>query len=245
MLLNYKEINQVVVAPKTTKLQSEQPPTLVPSPPAFDVYYAQNKFTNERVVVKVMKDFKSRPSDFQQCVMLQINNQIQLQQLSRSRDMVHKVSYKIVNNNLYVSSLACQDSLKQCIDRIQFAKNKSSHSTPVWPNIEPDCDDYIDTYDALRSLPVPEKLHTYIVLLIIHDCLKILKMLAFVRPHDAINFTTDNLLVKDGRILLSDAYLSKQRLKRELQVVAHKKIEMVSDMGGFMPDSYSKKLWQL
>lgn len=115
----------------------------------------------------------------------------------------------------------------------------------MWPTIEPDADDYIDTYDALRSLQIPEKFHTYLILIIIHDCLKILKILAYLRPHDAINFTTENLLVKDGRILLSDAYLSKQKIKRELQVQANKKIEIVGDMGGLMPESYSKKLWQL
>ena len=29
--------------------------------PAFDVYTAQNKYTKERVVLKVIKDFKIRP----------------------------------------------------------------------------------------------------------------------------------------------------------------------------------------
>lgn len=61
-----------------------------------------------------------------------------------------------------------------------------------------------------------DKLKTYIVLILIHDCLKILKMLALYRPNDAICFTRDNLLLKDGHVILSDAYLSKAKLRREI-----------------------------
>lgn len=113
----------MVVAPKTQppaepSSQAAQQRQAASTQPAFDVYYAENKFTKERVVVKVIKDFKSRPSEFQQCVMLQINNQIQLQQLPKASALIQKISYTIVNNNLYVSSLQCTDSLRQCIDRI-------------------------------------------------------------------------------------------------------------------------------
>jgi len=43
-------------------------------------------------------------------------------------------------------------------------------------------------------------------------------MLALYRPSDAICFTVDNLLIKNGSVILSDAYLSKAKLKREIML---------------------------
>ena len=60
-------------------------------------------------------------------------------------------------------------------------------------------------------------------MVIMHDCLKILKMLALHKPLDAICFTVDNLLIKDGHVILSDAYLSKNNLKREIRLLSDKK----------------------
>jgi len=74
------------------------------------------------------------------------------------------------------------------------------------------------------------------VFVLIHDCLKILKMLALNRPNDAICFTVDNLLIKDGHVILSDAYLSKAKLKREIQLLTNKDL---------VQESYTQKLWQL
>lgn len=90
-------------------------------------------------------------------------------------------------------------------------------------------EEYLDTGDALKALQLQERLKTYIVLLLVHDCLKILKMLALLRPNDAICFTVDNLLIKDGHVILSDPYLSKAKLKREIQLLNNKKMEFVSD----------------
>ncbi len=42
--------------------------------PTFDVYFAQNKLTKERVVVKVIKDFKQRPNEFKDCLLMQLSN---------------------------------------------------------------------------------------------------------------------------------------------------------------------------
>jgi hypothetical protein len=53
-------------------------------------------------------------------------------------------------------------------------------------------------------------------LVLVHDCLKILKMLALLRPNDAICFSVDNLLLKNGHLILSDAFISKSKLKREI-----------------------------
>lgn len=63
--------------------------------------------------------------------------------------------------------------------------------------------------DALNALQGSERMKTYIVLVIVHDCLKILKLLALHKPLDAICFSIDNLLIKDGHVILADAYLSK------------------------------------
>lgn len=79
--------------------------------PCFDVYTAQNKFTKARVVVKVIKDFKTRPSEFKACLMLQLSHSLQLQQLSKAKNLL-AISYSIVNNNLYVVSEHCVESLR-------------------------------------------------------------------------------------------------------------------------------------
>jgi len=50
----------------------------------------------------------------------------------------------------------------------------------------------------------------------VHDCLKILKNLALHRPLEATCFTLDNLLYKDGVLKISDVYLSKVKMKKEI-----------------------------
>jgi hypothetical protein len=77
-------------------------------------------------------------------------------------------------------------------------------------------DEYIDTGDALKALTMADRYKTFIVLVLVHDCLKILKMLALLRPNDAICFSVDNLLLKNGHLILSDAFISKSKLKREI-----------------------------
>ena len=66
--------------------------------------------------------------------------------------------------------------------------------------------------------------HDFIyILLTIHDCLKILKTLALHRPTEATCFSLENLLYKDGQIKLSDVYLSKAKMKKEIQFIRNKK----------------------
>jgi hypothetical protein len=74
----------------------------------------------------------------------------------------------------------------------------------------------MDTGDALKALSMTDRYKTFIVLILVHDCLKILKMLALLRPNDAICFSVDNLLLKNGHLILSDAFISKAKLKREI-----------------------------
>lgn len=47
--------------------------------PCFDVFFAENKFTGERCVVKLVKDFKSRPYEFKECIKRQLTNSLNLQ----------------------------------------------------------------------------------------------------------------------------------------------------------------------
>jgi hypothetical protein len=46
-------------------------------------------------------------------------------------------------------------------------------------------------------------------MLIVHDCLRILKYLSLTAPTEALLFSEENLLIKEGRVKLSDPFLSK------------------------------------
>lgn len=129
--------------------------------------------------------------------------------MNKAKNLVQIISYSLVDKNLYIVSGLCCETLRQRIERLQ------SHQVKDQTKIC-DQDDYVDTGDALKALITTDRFKTYVVLVLIHDCLKILKMLALYRPNDAICFTVDNLLIKDGHVILSDAYLSKAKLKREI-----------------------------
>ena len=74
----------------------------------------------------------------------------------------------------------------------------------------------------------------------IHDCLKILKTLALHRPTEAICFSLDNLLYKDGQIRLSDVYLSKARMKKEIQTLRNKSLsKLTGELEEIVPESYT------
>ena len=53
-------------------------------------------------------------------------------------------------------------------------------------------------------------------MLIIHDCLKILKHLALFHPFEQLHFDVNNLMLKDGRVKMADAYLRRKKLAYEL-----------------------------
>lgn len=107
MLLNYNHVNQVVMAAKEAKPAAEPKP---PKMAHFDVYTAEHKFTKERVLVKVLKDFKQKPEYFKQQILKALTKQIVLQQSSKG--IVHALTYTMANNNLYISSEACLESLR-------------------------------------------------------------------------------------------------------------------------------------
>jgi len=110
----------------------------------------------------------------------------------------------VINNNLYIVSEQCNESLKSRLQRSVVGHNNITR-----------VQDLYDPLDALNAQTNTERRTTYIVLLIIHDCLRILKFLSLNRPLDSIFFSSDNLLIKDGHVKLSDSYFSRSKLKRE------------------------------
>ena len=53
-------------------------------------------------------------------------------------------------------------------------------------------------------------------MLIIHDCLKILKILCKHSPLEAVYMGIDNLYLQNGRVKLCDPFLSRSNLLKEL-----------------------------
>jgi hypothetical protein len=51
-------------------------------------------------------------------------------------------------------------------------------------------------------------------LVVIHDCLKILKTLALHRPNEATCFSLDNLYLKEGTLKIADIYISKTKVRK-------------------------------
>lgn len=54
------------------------------------------------------------------------------------------------------------------------------------------------------------------LLVIIHDCLRILKYLGKNQPYQQLYFGVNNLYIRDGRVCFSDPYISRQNLVKEL-----------------------------
>ena len=72
--------------------------------PPIEGYTGKHKYSTKREFIKVIKDFKSRPEDFQHCVIRNIHKSFQLQE---SKCFVKVLKYLIANNNLYVVSEQC------------------------------------------------------------------------------------------------------------------------------------------
>jgi hypothetical protein len=88
--------------------------------------------------------------------------------------------------------------------------------------------------------------YSIFILITIHDCLKILKTLALHRPTEATCFSLDNLLFKDGQVRLSDVYLNKAKVKKEILILRNKNhSKLTADLEDIVPESYTQKLWQL
>ena len=56
----------------------------------------------------------------------------------------------------------------------------------------------------------------FVVLLIIHDCLKILKVWSRANPLEAVYLGIDNLYLSNGKVCLCDPFLNRTKLLQEL-----------------------------
>ena len=52
----------------------------------------------------------------------------------------------------------------------------------------------------------------FVVMLIIHDCLRILKILSRANPLEPVYLGIDNLYLKNGKVRLADPFLNRTRL---------------------------------
>ena len=56
----------------------------------------------------------------------------------------------------------------------------------------------------------------FVVMLIIHDCLRLLKTLSRSNPTEPVYLGMDNLYLMNGRVRLCDPFLNRTRLLQEL-----------------------------
>jgi len=97
-------------------------------------------------------------------------------------------------------------------------------------------------------------------MLVVHDCLKILKYLSLNRPLEEKLFGLDNLLFQDGRLKMSDPYLSRKHLRNEISSIKRAKFNefqgiappqdllsstIMGDSANRFSATYSQKMWQL
>jgi len=72
----------------------------------------------------------------------------------------------------------------------------------------------------MAHLSASEKRTTFMVMLLLYDCLRILKYLAKNRPDDTFILKADNLLIRaDGHVVLSDCYIQKLLVYSEFNKV--------------------------
>jgi serine/threonine protein kinase len=109
-------------APKST----EPVPTADPSKPkpnvgiGFDVYNVTERKSKEKVVIKVFKNLKLRPDEHKTSIYNQIQKTLELQyELPKFANLVPVQSYTTVNNNVYIVSEFCSESLRDYLMRIR------------------------------------------------------------------------------------------------------------------------------
>lgn len=79
----------------------------------FDVYTVTDRKSNERIVIKVFKSLQLRPEEHNTCIYNQIQKTLELQyDLPKFNNLVSVHSYITANNNVYIISERCNDSLR-------------------------------------------------------------------------------------------------------------------------------------
>ena len=91
----------------------------------------------------------------------------------------------------------------------------------------------------------------FVIMLIIHDCLRILKVLSRSSPLEPVYLGMDNLYIMNGRVRLCDPFLNRTRLWQENQlrqkqneVRVRDSSDAADDLGRRMPPE-RQKLWQV
>ena len=82
----------------------------------------------------------------------------------------------------------------------------------------------------------------YVVMLIIHDCLRILKVLSRSSPLEPVYLGMDNLYIMNGRVRLCDPFLNRTRLWQENQFRQKQNDARQRDAADIGGDENSKKL---
>ena len=79
----------------------------------FDVYNVTDRKSNEKLVIKVFKNLKLRPEEHKTCIYNQIQKTLELQyDLPKFTNLVPILSYTTMNNNVYIVSESCSQSLR-------------------------------------------------------------------------------------------------------------------------------------
>ena len=80
----------------------------------IDLYRARDRHSQEDVLIKVYKDFKAKPDEFQAVILKQIKRTLELQRLPGASTRLNLIrKYLMINNNLYVVAQLCNETLQR------------------------------------------------------------------------------------------------------------------------------------
>ena len=83
--------------------------------PNFEVYVGTDKASQDRVQIKLVKDFKSKKQSFQDSVMAQIKTCQLFSNSCKSSQVIHLADHLFLHNNLYLISEEYECSLVEAL----------------------------------------------------------------------------------------------------------------------------------
>ncbi len=83
-----------------------------------------------------------------------------------------------------------------------------------------------------NSLATSIQGNEFVIMLIVHDCLRLLKILSRSNPTEAVYLGVDNLYLMNGRVKLCDPFLNRTRLLSELKKLEAKNNEAKAKKDG-------------
>jgi hypothetical protein len=95
---------------------------------------------------------------------------------------VQIIEHLIIENNLYIVSEQCQNTLRQLVQQVVYENFRIEASLNI---------------NSTHSQPLSESdsQHSFNAMLVVHDCLRILKYLSLTSPTEELLFSEDNLLI--------------------------------------------------